>query len=1181
MKKINITYFTKFIFLYVSLLFAFSLNGQVFINEICSKNAQLFTDEDNDFEDWIELYNNDILPVNLLNWSISDDISNIDKWTFPEIFIPPKSYLTVFASGKNRKHVIDHWETVIYAEEIWKYRMPSSEPEDNWMNLNFNDSLWLEGIGGFGRGDGDDNTILPDTVATVYLRKKFTIIDTSKISVALLHVDYDDAFVAYLNGVEIARDNIGYPGKPPKFDDYAYDVHEAKMYKGLLPDEFKIDINLLKSILIEGENILAVQALNAWNNHGNFSIIPFLSFGINDNSFTYYVVPPWFMQTNSFLHTNFKLSGNGEEIIICDSDLNIIDHKEFPYLQANHSFGRYQDGASAWVIFKEPTSNLSNNSSVGFTAYAEKPEFSLISGFYSNQQQVSIINNLPNSVIRFSLDGSCPTDSSLLYEQPIDIDSTLVLKAGTFHNDYLPSDIETSTYFINDSSSLPVFSISIDPNDLWDWCAGIYVMGPNANPNFPHFGANFWQDWEKPAHIEYYDKEQHLGFKQNIGLKIHGHWSRAYPMKGLRILAKEQYGKSEIDYQLFPDKEIYSFQRFILRNSGQDYNITHFRDALMHKIVQNKTPVDIQDYQPAIVFINGKYWGVHNIREKIDRYYVNGNYNINIDSIDLLKNNYEIVEGNYYDYAKMIDYIKNTAIIDSIVYDSINAMLNIENYTDYFISEMFYVNPDWPNHNIKYWKSHNDTSRWKYMMTDLDPGLGLYYYPAKNELYRILHGNILWCDNHTILRRLIENIKYKHYFINRYADLLNTIFKPENIIFFTNRIRNAIMCEMQRHFNKWGGNMELWESNVQKILNFANERPGYVRTHIQDEFNLEKQVVISLEVDSTGTGSIKINTIIPDSLPWQGIYFSNVPVELMAIPDSGYLFSHWQSNLYLYNSDTLNKNFIINLDTNDVFKAFFILNTIIPDTSKIVFNEINYKSASNLDADDWVELYNYDTTNIDISDWIFKDGNDVHEFHIPSQTILDSGQYLVLCRNFIKFNSVYPDVENVIGDFDFGLSKEGETIRLYDNNELLVVTVTYSSESPWPDSVCGTGRTLELDDPYEDLNDGTNWFAGCIGGSPGQPYTECDTIGIAEYSNNENISVKIFPNPFSETAKILIISNNSTHVDFYVYNSYGLLKYQKPAITLCKGKNIISFKKENLTPGIYFYHFKGNNFIVS
>jgi len=334
-------------------------------------------------------------------------------------------------------------------------------------------------------------------------------------------------------------------------------------------------------------------------------------------------------------------------------------------------------------------------------------------------------------------------------------------------------------------------------------------------------------------------------------------------------------------------------------------------------------------------------------------------------------------------------------------------------------------------------------------------------------------------------------------------------------------------------------------------LNFAYERPGYVRTHIQDEFNLEKQVVISLEVDSTGTGSIKINTIIPDSLPWQGIYFSNVPVELMAIPDSGYLFSHWQSNLYLYNSDTLNKNFIINLDTNDVFKAFFILNTIIPDTSKIVFNEINYKSASNLDADDWVELYNYDTTNIDISDWIFKDGNDVHEFHIPSQTILDSGQYLVLCRNFIKFNSVYPDVENVIGDFDFGLSKEGETIRLYDNNELLVVTVTYSSESPWPDSVCGTGRTLELDDPYEDLNDGTNWFAGCIGGSPGQPYTECDTIGIAEYSNNENISVKVFPNPFSETAKILIISNNSTHVDFYVYNSYGLLKNQKASSCKC------------------------------
>ncbi len=170
---------------------------------------------------------------------------------------------------------------------------------------------------------------------------------------------------------------------------------------------------------------------------------------------------------------------------------------------------------------------------------------------------------------------------------------------------------------------------------LWDWEEGIYVLGPNASTIYPYFGANYWMDWQKPSHIEYFDEQQNQGFELDADIMIHGGFSRVFPMKSLRVITDSKYDESEINYQLFKDKDIHTFNKFVLRNSGQDFNVTHFRDALMQKVVQNETDIDIQDYQPVVVFLNGQYWGIHNIREKIDRFYVNGNFGVHEDSIHL------------------------------------------------------------------------------------------------------------------------------------------------------------------------------------------------------------------------------------------------------------------------------------------------------------------------------------------------------------------------------------------------------------------------------------------------------------------------------------------------------------------------------------------------------------------
>lgn len=1162
-------------FFIIFVLFHVQVQSQVVINELSSRNATVFTDFDKDYSDWIELWNPGSQAVNLKDWHLSDDITNPGKWSFPEIIIPPDSHLVVFASDKNRKTIVDHWETAIHAENIWKYWIPYAEPDPAWKNLGFDDQNWLEGLGGFGRGDGDDNTILPDTIATVYLRKTFTIPDTSVISFILLQVDYDDAFIAFLNGVEIARTNIGWPGKFHPWNDYSYDVHKAKMYQGLPIEEFPIDLGFFKSIVKEGDNVLAIQALNAWGNHGNFSIIPFLSFGIKDSSFTYQELPEWFGEKPIHFHTNFSLGGEGESIVLSDANSNPVDQVNYPYMHADHSYGRAIDGGP-WQYFNHPTPGFANNLSPAASGYAKEPQFSVEAGFYPGSMEIGFLNYQTGDTIRFTIDGSWVNDTSAIYSgDPIILDTTIVLRAQVHKSGLLPGKVISNSYIIGYTSTLPVVSISLNPHDLWDWNEGIYVLGPNASTIYPYHGANYWMDWPKPAHIEYFDEAQNQGFELDADLMIHGGFSRVFPMKSLRVVTDSKYDEQEINYKLFKDKDIQTFNKFVLRNSGQDFNNAHFRDALMQKAVQNGTHNDIQDYQPVVVFLNGQYWGIHNIREKIDRFYVNSNHGVDLDSIHLLRDNIKIVEGNYYQYMQMIEYVINVPVVDSLVYDSISKLVDIENYSDYFISEMYYVNPDWPHHNTKYWRTYADGSKWRYIMTDLDFGLGLYSQTNMNELYRVLHSTIMWSDNHRILRRLMQNADYKWYFINRSADLFNTVLTPQKLVDLIELFKDRLAPEMQVHMPRWGGSYASWESNVQVMTNFAMNRRPYVWQHYLSEFDLNKLVTITLDVDSIAHGRIKMNTIIPDSLPWEGVYFDGNPVEISALPDSGFVFSHWQSNMIISGSDSLNPYLKINVDTNDVFKAFFVPDTAELETPFIIFSEINYRSSDTLNTSDWVELLNLDTAAVDLSGWVFKDGDDDHQYIIQEGTTLDTSAYLLICQDTLAFRQIHPEIAGIEGPFEFGLAATGENLRLFDADGNLITSVFYSNQSPWSPDADGTGRTLELADPYGDLNSGSNWFAGCIGGSPGGPFAECDTIGINEFAQGTD-QVRIYPNPSSTNITVEVLSANGEDVILSIIDPWGSLVYHSHHKLSPIIRNKISIDISELEPGVYFFSVKGS-----
>jgi len=196
---------------------------------------------------------------------------------------------------------IDHWETVVFANDIWQYKTGEAEPPAAWRSLDFDDSAWLQGRGGFGYGDGDDATQISPTIS-FYLRSTFRIQDISAIRSVLFHMDYDDAFVAWINDQEIAR-SAGLTSPHPPFRQTSSESHEAVMYNGGLPQAF----NVSPSVLRQGENILAIQVHNQSSGSSDMSALPFLSVGLSTANSTYQPTPSWFVAPFEFTSSNIPI----------------------------------------------------------------------------------------------------------------------------------------------------------------------------------------------------------------------------------------------------------------------------------------------------------------------------------------------------------------------------------------------------------------------------------------------------------------------------------------------------------------------------------------------------------------------------------------------------------------------------------------------------------------------------------------------------------------------------------------------------------------------------------------------------------------------------------------------------------------------------------------------------------
>jgi hypothetical protein len=235
------------------------------------------------------------------------------KWQFPPIELEPGQPLLVYASGKDRQQVPLYWKTIVDMGHIWKYFVPTAEPPAIWKTYSFAETGWSNGASGIGFGDNDDNTVIATGRISVFMRKKFTITELAKIKSLWLHMDYDDGFVAYLNGTEICRSGLGTEGSVVTWNQSATS-HEANIYREMSPEGF--DISAFIGLLKTSENVLAVQVHNAGTGSSDMSAIPILTIGYGEKVSINAPLSQYLDMPQLYPHTNFKLSSTGETITL-------------------------------------------------------------------------------------------------------------------------------------------------------------------------------------------------------------------------------------------------------------------------------------------------------------------------------------------------------------------------------------------------------------------------------------------------------------------------------------------------------------------------------------------------------------------------------------------------------------------------------------------------------------------------------------------------------------------------------------------------------------------------------------------------------------------------------------------------------------------------------------------------
>ena len=655
--------------------------------------------------------------------------------------------------------------------------------------------------------------------------------------------------------------------------------------------------------------------------------------------------------------TNFKLTqGAQDDVVLSDASVTEVDQYilNTPTM-ADQSRGRVPDGSGNWALIANPTPGAANGAAL--PEYVERPVLSPEAGFFNGAVSVTITGPA-GADIRYTLNGNKPTATSTLYTGPINIAATTVVRAACFSTTpgVPASFIETNTYFVNSPHSVAVLSIADD--QLPTLLGGTQI--------------------EPIGSFEYFGPDGVLRDEAVGEFNEHGQDSWAYDQRGFDYIVRDQTGYTDaIHYPIFHGTERDQFQRLIIKALAGDNcpfgpgQPAHIRDPYVQSLSQvGNLRVDERSYEPCVLYMNGQYWGVYDMREKVD-------------DADFTKEYYGQDENNIYfiktwggtwneygggaasaDWNALLAYINSNDMGDAAAFAYVDERYNWKSLVDYFCLNSYTVCADWLNWNTAWWKGLDPTGdhkKWGYVLWDMDATFGHYGnftgipdQSANADPCTVENLGDPGGQGHTvILNKLItENEMVYNYYVNRYIDLGNTVFSCAFMNAHLDSLLALVTPEMPAQCARWGTSMATWQANVQVLRDFIDARCVTTQEGMVDCYDLEGPFPVTFQVEPPLSGTISINSITPPLYPFTGVYYGGITTTLLAEGVDGYVFDHWELNNHNLTPSELDSLVTLEFTTTDTLVAWFkppiqyevVLLTDPPNTATIHFDGANYSA---------------------------------------------------------------------------------------------------------------------------------------------------------------------------------------------------------------------------------------------
>lgn len=928
--------FTKGLIL-VLLLFSSQLySQQVAINEVMSSNSTINSDEDGDFEDWIEIYNYGNTAVNLSGYGLSDQTDNVFKWVFPSVTLEAKQYLLVWASSKDRVDANSQLHSNFKIKSGGEAIVLSNS---SGTKISESPALAVPTDSSYGRDTDGTGSFVTFGVPTPLKSNTGTVAsETEKIAINEImtsnSVTIADEDGDFSDWIEI----YNYGSAPINLEGYGLSDDGALPYKWVFP-----------SLTLAPNQYVLV-----WASDKDKAV------------------------SGSQLHTNFKISSNGETLFLTNTTGGLVSGSPSVALNEDVSYGRKPDGTGAWLYFDAPTP-LASNTADGSTIKLEAPDFSHKSGLYTEGFDLSLTTETQGATIIYTLDGSEPdinnvggssfeykndfphdvgmsfgpilnqNYTSFTYSGPISISDRsndpdqLASKTTTPKDPYLPpvsvrkssvlrakvylngkgSRTRTRNYFVwpnGNPYSVPIVALTTFEENLFGYNDGIYTPGaifdqwrtenPDGNQptraDFNNFGQS-GRDWERNVNVQIFNKNLESILNQDAGLRIHGNTSRAHYLKNLRLYARSEYDEeNEFEFDLFSQQipgspKLYNndFKRFLLRGNGSGGYIAN--DVVFNRAMQPFFN-GIMRIETAINFINGEYFGITAFRDRFDEHHLANNFGLESDNVSIVGcvGGCADEEGTAYsELADLFNYIKVNNLQVTSNYEYVTNRLDIDSFINHLFLEIF---SEGDSYETKYWKATNvvDDSfgdgKWRIYTQDFESAM---------------KSSINWLDNFLeesnnpnrgLMVHLMENDEFKNKLLNRFSDLMNTGFTVERFTDIVNYTFDEINPLLDEDNNRAPRARFYSTGDQRRLLEWILERSTDFREQIKVAFSIENTANLSLNVSNLNAGYITLNTIDLNGTtpgvkekpyPWSGVYFHNIPITLEAKPRAGYTFSHW------------------------------------------------------------------------------------------------------------------------------------------------------------------------------------------------------------------------------------------------------------------------------------------------